>query len=96
MQDLGKVHANTNPLTAMMSAIPNQGMLAPYQKIEVYFRFSPRYNTAQLGFKGTSVPPPRQDFALFMHFSVIGSSQGFVNGEAVNGHHDVAGKTFVT
>ncbi len=96
VQGLDKVHSNTNSLVTMMSAIPNQGMLAPYQKIPVYFRFSPRYNTAQLGWKGTTAPPPRQDFALFMQFAVIGSSKGFVNGEAtINGHDNIAGKIWI-
>ena len=92
VKGLDKVHSNTNPLTSMMSAIPNQGMLAPYQKIPVFFRFSPRYHNAKVGWKGTTTPPPRQDFALFMQFAVIGSSKGFVNGDVVNGVGNVAGK----
>ena len=34
---------NMNGLTSLVTAIPNQGMLGPYEKIPLFFRFSPRY-----------------------------------------------------
>ena len=37
-----KIQGETNPLTSLVTAIPNQGMLQPYEKIPVFFRFSPR------------------------------------------------------
>jgi hypothetical protein len=41
--DTGKVQGDTNELTSLVTAIPNQGILQPYEKIPVFFRFSPRY-----------------------------------------------------
>ena len=38
----GKIQGETNPLTSLVTAIPNQGMLQPYEKIPIFFRFSPR------------------------------------------------------
>ncbi|XP_033635373.1 cilia- and flagella-associated protein 47-like isoform X1 [Asterias rubens] len=76
-KDMDRVRTSTNELTSMVTAIPSQGKLAPYQRAPVFFRFSPRYNSARQGWKGTATPPPRQDFALFMQIVVIGSSKGF-------------------
>ncbi|XP_033113331.1 cilia- and flagella-associated protein 47-like isoform X2 [Anneissia japonica] len=72
-----KVRASTNPLTTLVTTFPNQGSLAAYEKIPVFFRFSPRYNTLRQGWKSTATPPPRQDFSLFMQFAMVGSSKGF-------------------
>ena len=74
---MDRVRTSTNELTSMVTAIPSQGKLAHYQRAPVFFRFSPRYNSARQGWKGTATPPPRQDFALFMQIVVIGSSKGF-------------------
>jgi len=37
-----QVPGETNVLTSLVTAIPNQGILQPYEKIPVFFRFSPR------------------------------------------------------
>jgi len=37
-----KVQGETNELTSLVTAIPNQGILQPYERIPVFFRFSPR------------------------------------------------------
>ncbi|XP_022089961.1 cilia- and flagella-associated protein 47-like isoform X2 [Acanthaster planci] len=76
-KDVEKVRSSTNELTSLVTAIPSQGKLAPYQRAPVFFRFCPRYSTARQGWKSTASPPPRQDFALFMQIVVIGSSKGF-------------------
>ncbi|XP_072178621.1 cilia- and flagella-associated protein 47-like [Diadema setosum] len=76
---LDKVRANTCPISTLVKTLPNQGTLGPYQKCPLYFRFSPRYDTASQGWKGTSSPPPRQDFALYMNITVVGSNSGFGN-----------------
>ena len=34
---------DTNVVTSLVTSIPNQGILQPYEKIPVFFRFSPRY-----------------------------------------------------
>jgi hypothetical protein len=38
-----KSKGGTNVLTSLVTAIPNQGILKPYDKIPIFFRFSPRY-----------------------------------------------------
>ena len=40
--DSNKVQGKTNELTSLVTAIPNQGILQPYERIPVFFRFSPR------------------------------------------------------
>ncbi|XP_053397416.1 cilia- and flagella-associated protein 47-like isoform X4 [Mercenaria mercenaria] len=77
--DTSKVQGDTNELTSLVTAIPNQGILQPYEKIPVFFRFSPRWNSAKSGFKNKIAPPPRKDFALFMKLQIIGSKEGFEN-----------------
>jgi len=37
-----RVQGDTNELISLVTAIPNQGILQPYEKIPVFFRFSPR------------------------------------------------------
>ena len=41
------------------------------------YRFSPRFISSSIGWDATEKPPPRQDFALFMTFSIVGSSDTF-------------------
>ncbi|XP_021363645.1 cilia- and flagella-associated protein 47-like isoform X2 [Mizuhopecten yessoensis] len=72
-----KPQGRTNVLTSLITAIPNQGTLQPYEKIPVFFRFSPRWNASKEGWKGQKKPPPRKDFALFMRIQIVGSSTGF-------------------
>ena len=38
---------HVNPLTSLVTALPNQGILAPYEKIPIFFRFSPRWVSIQ-------------------------------------------------
>ena len=38
----GTSAGHANPLTSLVTALPNQGILAPYEKIPIFFRFSPR------------------------------------------------------
>lgn len=40
----GQAGGKMNPLNSLVTAIPNQGMLGPYEKVPIFFRFSPRYN----------------------------------------------------
>lgn len=78
--DSNKMEGESNELTSLVSAIPNQGMLQPYEKIPIFFRFSPRWSAANAGFKNKIVSPPRKDFALFMKLQIIGSSGGSATG----------------
>ncbi|XP_052808119.1 cilia- and flagella-associated protein 47-like isoform X2 [Mya arenaria] len=73
--DSSQVQGETNELTSLVTAIPNQGILQPYERIPVFFRFSPRWNASKAGFKNKVGPPPRKDFALFLKLQIIGSSE---------------------
>jgi len=42
-------------------------------------RFSPRFNSCSVGWEATEKPPPRQDFALFMKFEMVGSNESFLS-----------------
>ncbi|BFZ09423.1 hypothetical protein BsWGS_12463 [Bradybaena similaris] len=68
-----------NEVTSLIAVIPNQGVLVPYQKIPIYFRFSPRWYSSQRGWKTQSCPAPRKDFALFVKLQAVGSSNGYVD-----------------
>ncbi|PVD28193.1 hypothetical protein C0Q70_10779 [Pomacea canaliculata] len=87
-------HGSINALTSLITTIPNQGVLQPYQKIPIFFRFSPRWNKAQVGWKSKVIPPPRKDFALFVRFEMSGSSKGFSEITVVKkkGHFSTTGK----
>uniref|UniRef100_H2YRU5 HYDIN/VesB/CFA65-like Ig-like domain-containing protein n=1 Tax=Ciona savignyi TaxID=51511 RepID=H2YRU5_CIOSA len=65
-------------LTSLITVLPNQGTIGPYQKVPVNFRFSPRFNSSTVGWEATEKPPPRQDFALFMKFEMVGSNDSFL------------------
>ncbi|XP_052708553.1 cilia and flagella-associated protein 47-like isoform X1 [Crassostrea angulata] len=69
-----RAQGSTNVITSLITAIPNQGVLKPFEKIPVFFRFSPRWNASKEGWKSQVAPPPRKDFALFMRIQIIGSS----------------------
>lgn len=66
-------------LTSLVTVIPNQGKIGPYQKVPVYFRFSPRFNSSSVGWESSEKPPPRQDFALYMSFDMVGSNDSFLS-----------------
>merc|ERR1712136_581063 len=65
-------------LTSLITVYPNQGTIGPYEKVPVHFRFSPRFNSSSVGWENTEKPPPRQDFALFMTFEMVGSNDSFL------------------
>ncbi|XP_066477404.1 cilia- and flagella-associated protein 47 [Tiliqua scincoides] len=62
-------------VSTLISCIPNEGTLQPYQKILVTLCFSPRQFKRDPEFDKT---PPRQDYALFLNFEVIGSKDDFL------------------
>ena len=71
-QDLG----SANDLTTLVTALPSQGSLYPHEKMEIHFRFSPRYTKSYKGWKAEDQPPPRKDYTLFMHIETVGSVSG--------------------
>ncbi|XP_078698604.1 cilia- and flagella-associated protein 47-like isoform X8 [Branchiostoma floridae x Branchiostoma belcheri] len=88
--DKERARGSSNPLTSLVTAIPNQGMIGPYQRVPIHFRFAPRFSSAEIGWKGLTKSPPRQDYALYMRFEMIGSREGmvtrdFLDGSARNG-----------
>lgn len=74
-QDLG----TATDLTTLVTALPSQGSLYPHEKMEIHFRFSPRYTKSNKGWKTSDQPPPRKDYTLFMHIETVGSVAGISN-----------------
>ena len=71
-QDLG----TGSDLTTLVTALPSQDTLYPLEKRVIHFRFSPRYSKSNKGWKASDQPPPRKDYALFMHIETVGSVAG--------------------
>ncbi|CAM4444816.1 unnamed protein product [Lepidochelys kempii] len=67
-------------VSTLISCIPNQGTLLPYQKTVVTLCFSPKQFKRDIGLTEF---PPRQDYALFLRFEAVGSKDGFL--QALNG-----------
>ncbi|EMP32673.1 Putative protein CXorf22 [Chelonia mydas] len=67
-------------VSSLISCIPNQGTLLPYQKTVVTLCFSPKQFKRDIGLTEF---PPRQDYALFLRFEAVGSKDGFL--QALNG-----------
>ncbi|XP_075769379.1 cilia- and flagella-associated protein 47 isoform X3 [Pelodiscus sinensis] len=62
-------------VSTLISCIPNQGTLLPYQKILITLCFSPKQFKRDVGLNEF---PPRQDYALFLRFEALGSKDGFL------------------
>ena len=71
-EDLG----SSSDLTTLVTALPSQGALRPGEKRVIHFRFSPRYTKSNKGWRNSDQPPPRRDYALFMHIETVGSVAG--------------------
>ncbi|UJR33894.1 hypothetical protein I4U23_021314 [Adineta vaga] len=65
-----------NPLNSMITVFPNQGILNPFEKRPLFFRFSPRAYPPKQAFATTLDLPPRRDIAAFMYFELLGASPG--------------------
>ncbi|KAJ8350368.1 hypothetical protein SKAU_G00254980 [Synaphobranchus kaupii] len=61
----------------VITCVPNQGRLEPYESTTLSVRFSPGCNRAPKD-KGSSVNATKQDFSLFMKFEIVGSKQSFI------------------
>ncbi|KAM4702008.1 cilia- and flagella-associated protein 47 [Discoglossus pictus] len=64
--------------SSLVSCLPNQGVLLPFQKTLVTLCFSPKQDQDII----SSELPPRQDYALFMRFEPVGSKDGFLQSNA--------------
>ncbi|XP_074844435.1 cilia- and flagella-associated protein 47 [Carettochelys insculpta] len=67
-------------VSSLISCIPNQGTLLPYQKILVTLCFSPKQFKKEVGLIEF---PHRQDYALFLRFEAVGSKDCFL--QTLNG-----------
>uniref|UniRef100_A0A2K5R9G8 Calponin-homology (CH) domain-containing protein n=1 Tax=Cebus imitator TaxID=2715852 RepID=A0A2K5R9G8_CEBIM len=61
--------------TTIISCVPNEGTLQPYQKIVITFCFSPKLTDEC---KKDIGPSYRQDYVLFLRFESVGSKDGFL------------------
>uniref|UniRef100_A0A2I3GAR7 Calponin-homology (CH) domain-containing protein n=1 Tax=Nomascus leucogenys TaxID=61853 RepID=A0A2I3GAR7_NOMLE len=61
--------------TIIISCLPNEGTLQPYQKTVITFCFTPKLMADG---KKDAGPSYRQDYALFLRFESIGSKDGFL------------------
>ncbi|KAM4795930.1 cilia- and flagella-associated protein 47 [Rhinophrynus dorsalis] len=62
-------------VTSLVSCLPNQGVLLPFQKTTVTICFSPKQFTEDIKSDGLS---SQQDYALFIRFEPVGSKDGFL------------------
>ncbi|XP_069034828.1 cilia- and flagella-associated protein 47-like isoform X2 [Lepisosteus oculatus] len=69
--------------SAVISCVPNEGKLGPYEKTTISLCFSPVY-CRDNGDDTNSAEPAKQDYALFMKFEIVGSKDSFIQHE-VNG-----------
>ncbi|KAH0624767.1 hypothetical protein JD844_032546 [Phrynosoma platyrhinos] len=67
-------------IATLIACIPNEGTLQPYQKIVVTLCFSPKQLKRDQDIERV---PPRQDYAIFLRFEMVGSKDDFL--EAVSG-----------
>ncbi|XP_012497537.1 PREDICTED: calponin homology domain-containing protein 2 [Propithecus coquereli] len=65
-------------VTDLISCVPNEGALLPYQKTIITFCFSPKL---LVDTKKDIEPSHRQDYALFMRFECVGSKDGYLRDE---------------
>ena len=63
---------SSTDLTTLVTSLPSQGALRPGEKRVIHFRFSPRFCQSTQGWSESAQPPPRRDYALFMHIEMVG------------------------
>ncbi|XP_070587019.1 cilia- and flagella-associated protein 47-like isoform X1 [Erythrolamprus reginae] len=63
-------------VSTLITCIPNEGTLQPYQKIVVFLSFSPKQLQIDRDFDGT---PSRIDYAIFLKFEAVGSKDDFLH-----------------
>ncbi|CAF2209937.1 unnamed protein product [Rotaria magnacalcarata] len=73
------VEYTLNPLNSIITVFPNQGILNPFEKRALFFRFSPRAYPPKQAFAATLDLPPKRDIAAFMYFELLGASPGLSN-----------------
>lgn len=59
-------------LISLISVFPNQGALAPGETTQLFFKFSPRFQRSNLGWKSSDEMAPRKDYALFINIEAVG------------------------
>ncbi|KAM5221375.1 cilia and flagella-associated protein 47-like [Ctenodactylus gundi] len=63
-------------VTTIVSCVPNEGALLPYQKTVIRLGFTPKLVVDD---EKNVDPSHRQDYAFFMRFDTIGSKDGFLS-----------------
>ena len=72
-------------LTSLITVSPNQGSLAPGESVELYFKFSPRFQRSSLGWKSIEELAPRKDYALFINIEAVGVINQNIEGSFKHG-----------
>lgn len=80
-------------LFSLISVFPNQGHLGPGEMGVIHFKFSPRFQRSNLGWKSTEDIAPRKDYALFMHIDAVGTINKNEEGTLKQGIHVVLSYT---
>ncbi|XP_042314327.1 cilia- and flagella-associated protein 47 [Sceloporus undulatus] len=62
-------------ISTLIACFPNEGTLQPYQKIVVTLCFSPKQLKREQDIERV---PPRQDYAIFLRFEMVGSKDDFL------------------
>ncbi|XP_015672831.1 cilia- and flagella-associated protein 47 [Protobothrops mucrosquamatus] len=63
-------------VSTLITCIPNEGTLQPYQKTVVFLSFSPKQLQIDRDFDRT---PSRKDYAVFLKFEAVGSKDDFLH-----------------
>ncbi|MGH0144520.1 UNVERIFIED_CONTAM: hypothetical protein FKN15_016434 [Acipenser sinensis] len=69
--EMGLRNRVKDDISELVSCLPSEGTLGPYEKAAVSLCFSPLYNS-NVG------EPAKQDYALFMKFETVGSKNSFI------------------
>ncbi|RXM29158.1 Cilia- and flagella-associated protein 47 [Acipenser ruthenus] len=69
--EMGLRNRVKDDISELVSCLPSEGTLGPYEKAAVSLCFSPLYNS-NVG------EPAKQDYALFMKFEIVGSKNSFI------------------
>ncbi|XP_043927775.1 cilia- and flagella-associated protein 47 [Protopterus annectens] len=72
------IHEKCSDVTTIISCIPNQGVLEPFQQTSISLCFTPKDCRQQMVLVMDNEVHPRQDYALFMRFEIVGSKDNFL------------------
>ncbi|XP_032824158.2 cilia- and flagella-associated protein 47 isoform X1 [Petromyzon marinus] len=70
--------APRHELQGVLRCFPSQGTLPPHEEIPLTLTFSPRHTRDRTGWNHMDRPPPGHNYALFIHFEIVGSQNSSV------------------